>query len=137
MKGMFGIEGTRPAGGVIRGRMSRAFSAINGLGHEPRPLAWAGMNDAFGVSNAAREAVSTPSQKLGLRGGRPWFQANGLSHTSPGQRPGFIVTFCRCRPTACLIRRLLHRVESVGGFGALHRPPGGASPHTDFPGRVS
>jgi hypothetical protein len=64
MKGMFGIEGTCPVGGVTRGRMSRAFSAINGLGHEPRPLAWAGMNDAFGVSNAAREAVSTLPRRI-------------------------------------------------------------------------
>jgi hypothetical protein len=33
--------------------MNRAFSALIGLwGNEPRALPWAGLNDAFGVSNA-------------------------------------------------------------------------------------
>ena len=39
--------------------MNRAFSAIDDFGPEPRPLAWAGMNDAF----SAREAPSPFSWK--------------------------------------------------------------------------
>ena len=31
--------------------------------------------------------------------------ANGVLHTSPGQRPGFIAALFHCRPTACLIGR--------------------------------
>ena len=30
--------------------------------------------------------------------------AKGVSHTSPGQRPGFAVPFYHCRPTACFIK---------------------------------
>jgi hypothetical protein len=30
-------------------------------------------------------------------------QAEGLIHSSPGQRPGFIVRSLFCRPTACFI----------------------------------
>ena len=33
-------------------------------------------------------------------------------------------------------RRFLHRLEPVGGPGALHRPAGGASSHTNISGGV-
>ena len=33
-------------------------------------------------------------------------QAEGLIHTSPGQRPGFMDSFLHCRPTACFITLL-------------------------------
>jgi len=73
-------------------------------------------------------------------------QAKGLIHTSPGQRPGFIVQqiLC-CRPRRAIrllflarrLWRLFHRLEPVGGIGALHRPPGATSSHPDIPRRVS
>jgi hypothetical protein len=59
MSGTYGINGVRlgrrrvtAIGGIERGGpMTRAFSAQYGFGgHEPRALPWAGMSDAFGVS---------------------------------------------------------------------------------------
>jgi hypothetical protein len=39
-------------------RMSRAFSAPDSFwDHEPRALPWAGMNDAFGVSESESSAL--------------------------------------------------------------------------------
>jgi len=63
MSGTYGINGVRlgrrrmtARGGIERGGpMTRAFSAQYGFGgREPRALPWAGMNDAFGVSQRPR-----------------------------------------------------------------------------------
>jgi len=67
-------------------KMNRAFSApMCLLVDEPRALPWAGMTDAVGVENPPplrRRQKPTAA--------RPILQAEGLPHTSPGQRRGFI-----------------------------------------------
>ncbi len=65
-------------------------------------------------------------------GGGSWhaaqdFQAEGLIHTSPGRRPGFIVQLLSgCRPTACFIAKDESRLQRSWGFGRMNpgRCPG-------------
>jgi len=55
----------------------------------------------------------------GLRHAAQDFQAEGLIHTSPGQRPGFIVqSLFGCRPTACFIAKDESRLQRLMGFWA-------------------
>jgi len=64
---------------------------------EPRALPWAGMTDAVGVENPRRlihaVGVENPPplrRRQKPTAARPILQAEGLPHTSPGQRRGFI-----------------------------------------------
>jgi len=54
-------------------------------------------------------------------------QAKGLIHTSPGQRPGFIVqSLFGCRPTACFVMEDESRLQRSWGFALMNpgRCPG-------------
>ena len=54
-------------------------------------------------------------------------QAEGLIHSSPGQRPGFIVQLSSgCRPTACFIAKDESRLQRSWGFALMNpgRCPG-------------
>ena len=54
--------------------------------------------------------------------------ANGVLHTSPGQRPGFIAALFHCRPTACQRAGERRRV-------LLRSPSLQLSPHSFLAGR--
>ena len=61
--------------------------------------------------------TARPCYPMGLGGGRLWVQANGLFHTSPGQRLGFIARFSVAGQRPASFQMRMNRAFSApGGF---------------------
>src|SRR4051794_21119383 len=81
---------------------------------DPRALPWAGMSDAFGVRTGGdseqfvaigpHQSFEGPNQKAPLHRFPSTIKyPERVTHTSPGQRPGFIRPQTPSRLKACLI----------------------------------